>query len=250
MTREYNSKGYIYKIENKLHGMVYIGLTTRNPIQRWLEHSTGSVDGTTKDLTKDIVKLGIENFSFEILDTVDDVGYGLDNLRELEKYYITKYHSYDNGYNRTVQHSSVGSHNENIERIKGAPIYDLIAMRDKYITKELFNPASKNYKLNTDVFDNKDIWFKLGRKYYSTSDAESIFNLVDDKFYRYLDNGVVFIEEAMPHSSNGSNFSYKITTIDGTEFNLEFLDFVPNEETIDVSFFPSLLLNIIKEKEA
>ena len=85
---------YIYKIENLLNHKKYIG-QTKNPKRRFREHkSMSGDDSNTKALYLAIKKYGIENFSFEIIEKTS-------YYNEREKYWISHYDSFRNGYNMT-----------------------------------------------------------------------------------------------------------------------------------------------------
>lgn len=86
---------FIYKITNKLNGKIYIGQTT-NPTRRFQEHrAKGYSQEEEKILYKAFDKYGISNFSFEILEEVE-------NYNEREKYWIKVFNSMaPNGYNMT-----------------------------------------------------------------------------------------------------------------------------------------------------
>ena len=91
--------GYIYKIENKLNGKVYIGQTTKTVEKRFNQHKNNS----NKDYFSQIVlykafnKYGIENFECIELEKVNN-----ELLDEREKYWIEYYNSYFDGYNSTL----------------------------------------------------------------------------------------------------------------------------------------------------
>lgn len=89
--------GFIYKITNNVNGKVYIGKTQRTIEIRWKEHQR---DCFNKDkdnkLYRAIRKYGIENFSVEKIEYVDD-----SELSYKESYYIKKYNSFYEGYNLT-----------------------------------------------------------------------------------------------------------------------------------------------------
>lgn len=84
---------FIYKITNKLNGKIYIGQTT-NPTRRFQEHrARGYGNEEEKILYKAFDKYGISNFSFEIIEEVE-------NYNEREKYWIKFYNCISpNGYN-------------------------------------------------------------------------------------------------------------------------------------------------------
>lgn len=86
--------GCIYKIENKINGMVYIGQSI-NVHRRWNEERCGK---TNKHLSRALKKYGVENFLFEVIEECEDA-----NMNEREKLYIKYYQSSNKskGYNKT-----------------------------------------------------------------------------------------------------------------------------------------------------
>jgi group I intron endonuclease len=85
---------YIYKIENLLNHKKYIG-QTNDPKRRFREHKSMSLGcDETKVLYLAIKKYGVENFSFEIIEKTP-------YYNEREKYWISHYDSFRNGYNMT-----------------------------------------------------------------------------------------------------------------------------------------------------
>lgn len=89
----------IYKITNKITGKSYIGQSVNIAI-RWSAHKSVSrsietLDGN--DLHKDMLELGINNFSFDILEETT-----VDKLDEREIYWIQYYNTYYDGYNQTM----------------------------------------------------------------------------------------------------------------------------------------------------
>ena len=84
---------FIYKITNKLNGKIYVGQTTRNPIERFKEHKhADSIIG------KAIRKYGAENFEIDILDECET----FDELNECEMFWIAELNcKVPDGYNVT-----------------------------------------------------------------------------------------------------------------------------------------------------
>lgn len=99
------SYGYIYTITNTINGKQYVGQTTRNPKIRWQEHHYGMEQNDRKNapLYAAFQKYGIENFSFEVVETVP-----VSELDEKEQDWIARLNTYSNGYNATCG----GQHNK------------------------------------------------------------------------------------------------------------------------------------------
>ena len=88
----------IYKITNKINQHSYIGLST-NIEKRIKYHKTpyNWQRESNKALYQAILKYGIDNFTFEILEECK-----VSELDDKEKYYIQLYDTYKNGYNMTT----------------------------------------------------------------------------------------------------------------------------------------------------
>lgn len=91
--------GYIYKIQNLINGNVYIGQTVKSVEKRFQQHRNNYNKPYFSQLTlyKAFKKYGLDSFSFEALEEVDN-----NKLDEREKYWIDYYDSYRNGYNMTL----------------------------------------------------------------------------------------------------------------------------------------------------
>ena len=93
---------YIYKISNKVNKFVYIGQTMREPQKRWAEHLK-SAETKKNRLYKAMRKHGIENFSFEVIDTIECDGLDTQNICFIvEKVHIKCNNAYWFGYNDTI----------------------------------------------------------------------------------------------------------------------------------------------------
>lgn len=95
--------GYIYKITNKINNQVYIGQTIKTTQKRWSQHvkeAQEAFDGKRRSFPyfhRAIIKYGTENFLVETLEECAD-----NVLDEREKYWISHFDSYNNGYNSTL----------------------------------------------------------------------------------------------------------------------------------------------------
>ena len=93
----------VYKITNNINGKCYIGqsIFLNRRIKRHLSYKSHK---DNLAVYKAFDKYGIDNFSIEILESfnTNDYSFIKKKLDELEIYYIDKFNSYGNGYNKTI----------------------------------------------------------------------------------------------------------------------------------------------------
>lgn len=106
--------GYIYKITNKVNGKVYIGQTIKDVEKRFQQHKNNYNKPYFSQLVlyRAFAKYGIENFSFEKIEEVEN-----EKLDSREKYWISYYDSYQNGYNSTLGGKLVELYDWDLEKI-------------------------------------------------------------------------------------------------------------------------------------
>jgi group I intron endonuclease len=115
--------GYIYKVVNKLNGMMYIGQTKNDLYERWRGHK--KITSNCLYLKNALQKYGVENFSFKLICICFD-----EDLDFYEVEYIQKHNTIvPNGYNIRDGGNS-GKHNE-ITKLK---ISNSLKNRTKNIT--------------------------------------------------------------------------------------------------------------------
>lgn len=90
----------IYKITNKINNHSYIGQSV-NIENRWVDEKSRAFnpnsESYTSTLSKAFRKYGVDNFIFEIIALCDQK-----DLDDKEKYFISLYDTYYNGYNETT----------------------------------------------------------------------------------------------------------------------------------------------------
>jgi group I intron endonuclease len=94
----------VYRVENKVNGKNYIGITSRKAEERWFEHlSRTNCSSRNSRLYLAIRKYGSDNFELSVLD------YCLseDEVRQLETSFIKEYDSYNNGYNCNLENQGI-----------------------------------------------------------------------------------------------------------------------------------------------
>lgn len=162
----------IYKIEDKASGMVYVGLST-NLADRWRSHLLNFLCG--QGINKYHPELKIENLSFSILELCSN-----DKLDEREKYWISYYDSYNNGFNRTeggrrgYNHIKSMGKKKKEKKIIAKSITEIEVSKDiQQIPSIYYNwhPVSELRELikNYPLYDSKGKQFLVwnqARKYY------------------------------------------------------------------------------------
>lgn len=137
---------YIYKVTNKINGMVYIGQTNRSIWKRWEEHCKPALK-TRSYLSAAIQKYGKDNFSVEILNDA----WSQIQLNKLEKHYIQLHGAMSpNGYNLRGGGAG-GVHSEE--------------------TKVKIGAANKGKKLSQETKDKVWATRRLNKKPYFSLDS-------------------------------------------------------------------------------
>lgn len=86
----------VYKHTSIKSGKSYIGMTSKDIMCRWDEHVSEAMRNSTRHFHRAIRLYGADNWSHEILaDCIDTI----DEAYQLEKYYIKKHDTFENGYN-------------------------------------------------------------------------------------------------------------------------------------------------------
>lgn len=160
-------KYYIYKRTNLVNGMIYIGYTQHNPINRWDQENRG-----TQKISKAIKEFGIDNFSDEVIEVVDSKN----KMMEREIYWI---HHYDSG-NPEKGYNIINAGLDKSDSIKGAtrPGTSYI-----WVSKKLYFQAKKDvlkYLGKLATYLNRPYYCKLENK------ESPIWSLMPYKDYEKL----------------------------------------------------------------
>lgn len=156
----------IYKITNKINGRSYIG-QSKDIEKRWKEH----VHHKDSPIDKNIYELGDENFELEVLEECSP-----DQLDEKEDFYIKKYDSINNGYNRI----GGGQHNRNGSNPKAKlTIEEVAEIRKAYGNRESKRKVYEKYKDKVSFYHFSNVWAGY---VWSTVHPE-VFTAANLKFY-------------------------------------------------------------------
>lgn len=83
----------VYLVTNNINEKVYVGQTVRSLKNRFSQHCSD----TSSKLGDDIRRIGKSHFQIHLL---DDSATTVEELAEKEEYYMSKYNSIKNGYNK------------------------------------------------------------------------------------------------------------------------------------------------------
>ena len=189
----------IYRILNKINNKNYIGLTTKTIELRFKQHIkliNNNVKNKNRRLIhKAIYKYGIDNFDF--IKIIEDDSLTLEELKELEKRYISEYNTlYPFGYNLTkggdgtVGYHLSKSHKEYLSNLyKGKKLSDEhkqniskgLLKRHYKTSRETIEKIKSNISTKTPIIifflDNGEIY----RELRSQGDIITIFSNCDKK---------------------------------------------------------------------
>lgn len=140
----------IYKIQNLINGKIYIGQSVSIE-KRWAAHRyAGRNKKDNYPIHKAMVKYGVENFSFEIIELCDK-----DQLNEKEVYWISVYDSYKNGYNATPGASNVQGENNPRAILDEITVFEI---RQLYGDRVPFKEAYNRYKDKISKRGFQKVW--------------------------------------------------------------------------------------------
>lgn len=95
--------GIIYKAENLVTGEVYIGQSKKPLCEKKRDHVYEAFKRyATNKFHKALREFGLKNFDWSIVDECNDYA----RLSKMEKKYIKKYDSIDNGYNTQIRYDA------------------------------------------------------------------------------------------------------------------------------------------------
>ena len=146
----------IYKITNTINGKCYIGQSV-NIHKRWTNHKSvynnPNANGYDYYLYRSMRKYGIENFNFEVLEECK-----VEELNDREKFWISKFDSYKNGYNSTIGGDSA-SHSMKITPEMLDNI-DVLLMESKLKIQDIADKIGVSYEMiqgiNTGRYWHRD----------------------------------------------------------------------------------------------
>ena len=171
---------YIYKIENKINGKIYIGKTLKTIEERWREHCKDFQRERCekRPLYSAMNKYGIENFIIEEVEQCEE-----SILSEREKYWIEYYGSFKYGYNATIggdgkpyidRNLVIKTYQEIGVMQRVADLLDISVDSVRNILKE------NNIKIHSYKEINKKLYGKAVMMLSLTEEPQKVFNTLSE----------------------------------------------------------------------
>lgn len=201
----------IYKFENKINGMVYIGQAI-NLEERYKKHCKNINDKSHKeDFYVGLREFGLSNFDYCILEEFSE--FDQNKLDELEKYYIEKYNAIKpNGYNMVPG----GTNGAGLAKGRSVQQYDLkgnfiaeypSAHQADYATGINYSSicaCCRGEKMHTKQYQ----WKYSNDEKVITNISNNISKIMDRKILQYsLDKNFIQIYDTMDEASKKTNTS-------------------------------------------
>ena len=160
----------IYKIENLLNHHCYIG-QSRNIEKRWEAHKIAAFNSNQSSydypLYKAIRKYGLENFSFEVVETCS-----VEELNYKEIYWIGFYNSFEEGYNQTI-----GGYAPTYPKLTEEQIIAIKLRLINFVHSDTHKKIAEEYNVSEDTIQA----INNGRAWY---DDKLIYPLHESKYAR------------------------------------------------------------------
>lgn len=192
------NNGYIYLITNNVNGKMYVGQTSKTPLQRFKIHVQDSYRNNERynsALHKAIRKYGESNFKVETLEECN-----IEILGDREVYWIDKLNTFKNGYNMTL--GGEGSNRLELpnkkEFIELSKLYTATRLAEHY---GVYIPTIYSWA------DKYNVKLKTHKRIVAT-----VLNGVEYRFETLSDAGQWLIDNGFTNNKQGKrNVAYYIT---------------------------------------
>lgn len=187
--------GYIYKITNKINNKVYIGKTEEDPAIRWQQHIYNMSLGIKYHLYNAMRKYGLENFTFEILES--NLSGDLLSNKEIE--YIKIYDSLKNGYNMTIGGEGVTKYIHEDIKNKYLELNDIKQTASFFKCSETtIRRVLKEFNLYTN-FNNQDFAKPVYQYHLTENKILNQYNSLGEAAKALNKNNISAIKQACEH---------------------------------------------------
>lgn len=209
--------GYIYKIENKLNGKKYIGQTIKTLEKRFSQHQHNYNKPYFSQLSlyQAFNKYGLENFSFEEIEQVPN-----ELLDEREKYWISYYNSYYDGYNSTLGGRATSLYEwdvddiiEKYHQLKSArKVAELVGCDHSTIDRILNTEGVKRYTIGQQLSPDNIILEKDQQVFIFPSSGDAAKWLISNGYSKSktIRNVRIYVNEYAQGKKQGTYLGFKI----------------------------------------
>lgn len=217
----------IYKITRKSDGRVYIG-QSECIVKRILQHIDNKYESNSEKIDGAIQKDGWENFDYEVELALPELN--TEQLWLAESTYITRYDSYNKGFNKT-KGNHIGKYNHEVFVRKNV----VSAEVTKFIRDHFKLDYSKKKVLLINLFDEQFVNVLKYRdceviqisKYFD--DKDDLGNYIMEELKKYTDMKFDLIIANPPYGKTGANITK--TIIDTIDYD-EYVNLLPANDYI------------------
>jgi group I intron endonuclease len=166
--------GGIYKIENLVNGKVYIGRTKcfyKRCYQYLYDIRNMRVDHVNIYLLNSILKYGLDNFQFNILEISE-----LENLSDLETYWINTFNSLDRNFGYNLRSDTIGN-GMNTHPSTSAKISERLKLEwSTGVRKDHSSKLKKSWSNRDRTSQSKLMSKSMTKYYYIVDDDTTVLN--------------------------------------------------------------------------
>lgn len=233
LKKEYRNVCCVYKLINKINGKIMIGCTTNMYARvchyRTDIHKQNPLKHYNFELYNDIIKYGIDNFEFEIIEQFDNIR-DID-LKNKEKYYILKFKSNDLniGYNIRMDENGKCITAQSTIELKKQQTKDQwdSGLRDEHSNKmkDYWNNVSNDRKEQQKNIMKRNLT-KYVYTFYDAKTKEIIYDKITYEEVKKLGYGAINSQFCRKDSKISTNINGVMFSMPKNNFKVYYKNFI------------------------
>lgn len=206
--------GNIYIVKNDINDQVYVGQTIHNIEYRFNQHCKEAERESYTKFHVALRELGIQHFHVELLEQCEQ-----EELNNREKYYISFYDSYKNGYNSTTGGTAINKQRKKTDK----EIIDFyLEHKDKMTLTEISYSLETGFNYIRDLLEKENIREKKPYKRIqdlSIQEKKDIYNYIVKEKHTYTDAIKYFRKDMRTIKKILQEFNFDFSTYNNSSSN-------------------------------